>query len=137
MRIVVHPDLATARRHVAALGRSSHYTRGDRPSLPRCDSYKWNDREIRRGRRVKAACPCPSRDAPVRRCPYVTRAAALIIRLRAEAYGVVLPDWVGDVRGQVIDVDGTPTTITDEGARDVTSPERGSYSVEDAEARRR
>lgn len=63
MRAHVHATRAEAERHVAALGRSSRYTRGGRPPLPRCDSGKWGDDEIRQGRRCPP-CPCERRDDP-------------------------------------------------------------------------
>lgn len=71
-KAIIFDTRAEAEAHVRTLDRSAAYARGGRPALPRCDSGRWGDPEIRQGARCVAACPCKRRDAPEAGCPYVT-----------------------------------------------------------------
>ena len=120
MRAIVAPDQPTADAHLAALSKCSAYTRDGRPPLPRCDSGKWNDPQIRQGRRCATPCPCARRDAPDPACPYVTHTATTTHPLRDGTVAIQVCRAHVESRGEVVD----GVTITDAGAREITDEDR-------------
>lgn len=121
--VLVFATQKDAQDHLRALGRSSAFTEKGRPRLPRCDCAKWGDRQIRSGRRVKADCPCVTRDAPVPECPYITVQATLAYSFTGGEYAVIVSDAHDRGRGDVITIDGKPITIDASGKRQLTDPE--------------
>lgn len=81
--------------------------------LPRCDCPEHNPGvAVCIGTRPAQTCPCPSRDAPVLSCVYVTRRRAHVVRRPDGLAFAYFCDAVTDsLQGQVVDVDGTNVTI--------------------------
>jgi hypothetical protein len=126
----VHADRNAAIREALAVGRSAYYTAGGRPPLPRCDSPKWGDSNVRQVGGSGPACTCVDRGAPDAACPYATRAAVNVMRLADGRYVVEICDLHRSQRGAVVDVDGVPTTITDAGAVSLSRAELKDKSTD-------
>lgn len=124
IRALTFASREEAERHATALGRTSVYTAGGRPRLPRCDSGKWDDPQIRQGRLCRAPCPCKRRDQPDPTCPYVTTADAEPIALSDGTYAVPVTRVHVEARGERIDVDGTEVVVDDTGATDIDDADR-------------
>ncbi len=75
---------ADAGAHVSMLGMSSAFD----PTLPRCDSYKWNDPEVIRGNKCPASCPCDDRANPNVDCSYITAEASEARQINATGFAV-------------------------------------------------
>lgn len=111
-------DRNAAERYALALNRSSHYRRGGRPPLPRCDSPKWGDSIVNQAPGRHPECPCLSRDEPLESCPYVTRNHVPVERIGEAGPHVVRSTALdAQLRGEQVDVDGVQVVITDAGTR--------------------
>lgn len=101
---------AEARTHIVTLDAAN---KRDGIPLPRCDSYKWGDPDVKRGRNVRAKCPCLTRDAPDPGCPYVTWTTVDVMQVDRDTFVV-----------EVTEVDAR-AKIDTSAAREMTEDEIG------------
>lgn len=113
---------------VDALGKSALYTRDGRPPLPRCDSAKWGDPEIRQGRHCTAQCPCETREQPDPSCPYATFRAADVVELE-RGFAVAVSSEHLEADGERVDVDGAEVLLAFAAARELTEAEKETVTV--------
>lgn len=103
--------MAQAVRYVRAMGRSSIYTAGGNPPLPRCEHPYWlyetpEERRAAISKRGRITpCSCTSRTDVSTDCPHVTRQHTEILELDG-AFVVDADPREPAVAGETVTVDG-------------------------------